>query len=378
VLTVSASDGTSGVASIESNIDGHGWTAYQSPITFDLLAHAVQLRATDLAGNISAPVAADVPIDPSMLASILTQSSVKLTNQLDVTTGNLHVRGDVSCNSQVHIAGDLVATGNISLTNSCAVDGNVIAGGNVTIDSTPRVGGSVTAVGSVAFQSTARVAGSITAGTTFTSTDGKTVAYLTSNGIVGGSITSGVAVPAPTLVAAFTAASFDGSAPGQTTWRAWMNATATANAAPSWSQGLTASPGCTMAPWGSSVNGSTVTVGSPLVVDARAGTSGCSNVALQQMTVKLAANLVIYADGFQSINGIAFGSADGAHHSVTIIVTGSNASSGAVSLSAASTTDSLTSLSVHTPGTVTLQGTSSLALRVESGAFVSSGAVTVR
>ena len=54
-VTITASDAGSGVALVESNVDGAGWTAYTAPfaVTGDG-AHTVQFRATDTAGNVKA------------------------------------------------------------------------------------------------------------------------------------------------------------------------------------------------------------------------------------------------------------------------------------------------------------------------------------
>ncbi|TDE11419.1 OmpL47-type beta-barrel domain-containing protein [Jiangella asiatica] len=53
-VTVTASDAGSGVASIEYNLDGAGFTAYTAPVVVDSLgAHTVEYRATDNSGNVS-------------------------------------------------------------------------------------------------------------------------------------------------------------------------------------------------------------------------------------------------------------------------------------------------------------------------------------
>uniref|UniRef100_UPI000E347722 OmpL47-type beta-barrel domain-containing protein n=1 Tax=Jiangella endophytica TaxID=1623398 RepID=UPI000E347722 len=55
-VTITASDAQSGVASIEYNLDGAGFTAYTTPLVVSALGdHTVQYRATDNAGNV-APV----------------------------------------------------------------------------------------------------------------------------------------------------------------------------------------------------------------------------------------------------------------------------------------------------------------------------------
>ena len=58
VLSVSASDGTSGVRSVEYRLDDGAWTAYDEPVPLDHLAHTVEVRATDVAGHqgVGAPV----------------------------------------------------------------------------------------------------------------------------------------------------------------------------------------------------------------------------------------------------------------------------------------------------------------------------------
>ena len=75
-----------------------------------------------------------------------------------------------------------------------------------------------------------------------------------------------------------------------------------------------------MASWGSSVNGSTVFIAGDTQVDATG--SGCASVNLQTMTVKLSDDLTIYANGFSTINGSSFISADGAVHRVSIVTKG--------------------------------------------------------
>ena len=82
-------------------------------------------------------------------------------------------------------------------------------------------------------------------------------------------------------------------------------------------------PGCTMAPWSSSVNGASVAVGSATVVDARMATSGCSAVAIQAMTIRPSADLTIVADSIKAVGGMQVRSADGKAHKVTLVVPGS-------------------------------------------------------
>ncbi|OLF13521.1 OmpL47-type beta-barrel domain-containing protein [Actinophytocola xanthii] len=54
VVTLSASDQGSGVASVEYQLDGGAWTAYTGPVTVNTAgAHMLHYRATDVAGNAS-------------------------------------------------------------------------------------------------------------------------------------------------------------------------------------------------------------------------------------------------------------------------------------------------------------------------------------
>ena len=52
-LSALASDGTSGVRSLQVSVDGGSYQTYKSAITFGDGSHTIQFRATDLAGNIT-------------------------------------------------------------------------------------------------------------------------------------------------------------------------------------------------------------------------------------------------------------------------------------------------------------------------------------
>jgi hypothetical protein len=61
-LTLAATD-DSGVASVEYALDRGGWTAYTAPIRITALGnHTVQYRATDTAGNTSAPASVTLTV----------------------------------------------------------------------------------------------------------------------------------------------------------------------------------------------------------------------------------------------------------------------------------------------------------------------------
>lgn len=298
-------------------------------------------------------------------------ATMQLTNNVKIT-GALHVAGDFSCNATGVVTGDLVVTGQVTLTNNCVIGGSVYAGGKVTLTSTPKVSGSVIAGGDISTQSTAKIGkDAITAGA-FNSNDGKTVAQLKAAGALGGDAYPGSAVPA--VAGDLPAQTTPGDYPTSQTlsWTQLMNQTAQANNAPSWSQGLTSRPGCTMASWGSSVNGSTVSISGNTLIDATG--SGCATVNLQAMTVKLSGDLTIYANGFSTINGTSFASADGAVHRVNLVTKGPRgcSTSGNVSLSS-NTTVSSSRLSIDAAGKLTIDGTVDLNGKVTAGCFTGSG-----
>lgn len=55
-VAILAEDAGSGVTQVEYNLDGAGWTVYTDPVVVDVTgAHTVSYRATDAAGNTSAP-----------------------------------------------------------------------------------------------------------------------------------------------------------------------------------------------------------------------------------------------------------------------------------------------------------------------------------
>lgn len=262
------------------------------------------LVVTDNAGEqsfVNAPITVVVPGGAETAVNL--GGDANLTNQLHVTGGNYVSAGDLACNSDVQISGSVFVAGNVHLTNNCRIEGDLFVGGTLTMDSTPQVLGSVEAVGDIRFQSTARIGGSVSTSGTFTVTDGLSHQALADKGSTTGTISEGVPVAKPSIASyqPYTAGDLPEAA---LTWKQWMNQTALANGAPTWSQGLSSAPGCTMAPWASSVNGSTVTTTGDLFIDARRPASGCSAVALQQMTLSLGGDLTLVVDKFDAINGL--------------------------------------------------------------------------
>ena len=301
---------------------------------------------------------------------------MQLTNSIKIN-GALHVAGDFSCNSNGAVVGDLVVTGMVTLTNSCTIGGSIYAGGTVTLTSTPKIAGNIVAGGDIATQSTATIVHDAYSAGTFSSNDGQTVAQLKASGALDGDAYPSWKVPPLTgdLPAQTTPADYRS---GQTlSWSQFMNQTAYANRAPTWSQGFTANPGCTMAPWGSSVNGSTVFIAGDTQVDATG--SGCASVNLQTMTVKLSGDLTIYANGFSTINGSSFISADGAVHRVSIIVTKGIrgcASTGNVVLSS-NTKVTSSQVSVDAAGKLTIDGIVDVNGKVTASGLSGLGSCTV-
>ena len=357
-------DGTTGTGAIVQH-------TYTLPGTF-----RASLAITDNNGEQSfADAPTTVVVPGGNETAINSAASVSLTNQLHVNNGNVVTGGDFECNSDVQVAGSVFASGNVYLTNNCRIAGDVYAGGTLVMDSTPQVLGSVSAVGNVQFQSTARIGGSVSTSGTFTVIDGLSQQALATNGSIIGAISAGVTVPRPSVAPyqVFTVGTLPASA---ITWTQWMNQTAAANGAPSWSQGLTTSPGCTMAPWSSSVNGSTASTSSDLVVDARSSASSCAGVALQQMTLSLGGDLTLIVDKFDAINGLNVVSRDGATHTLTVKVEGASGSTNNdLSFSAGTTIDPKIKVFLQTPGKVTVNGTSSLGASIQAGSFATSGAV---
>lgn len=313
--------------------------------------------------------------------TLFAASDTHLTNRLHVSgeQADVVVDGDVTCTAQTRVDGDLIASGDVRLTNTCTVGGDVLAGGSVTLSARPVVHGSVTAVGDVRMQSTATVHGDVLAGGTVASTDGRSINQLIAGGSIGGDVIQGAQVAAPVLPVP--AAADVLSAPGydELTWTGWLNAVAAANAAPGWSRGLTASPGCVMGPWASSVNGSTVTVTAPTRVDARRLASGCSLTSLQGMTLRLGADLVLVADNWRVTNGLRVESVDGAVHTLHVVVPGElGAGPGDLTVTNGIEADDPSVVRLVAPGSVRVNGPSEFGGSITGGSVSVTGTVELR
>ncbi|MCC2308847.1 PKD domain-containing protein [Cellulomonas chengniuliangii] len=357
---------------------GDGTTATGPTVTrqFAPGSYEVALVATDDDGErgfASAPFT--VATDPSSVA-MYSGSSFTATNalNLDGSGADLLVNGDFSCNSDVHIGGNVTATGNVYLTNRCRIDGTVWAGGTVRADSTPQVGGSVWAGGQITLQSTVKVGGHVATRGNLVVSDGKTVAQLRASGAIGGDVfTAATDLPSPPTP---TAGAADVGAPAGATsvsWGAWLKAIATQANAPAWSSAFSANPGCALASW--SVGTSNVQVGKDTYVDARAVASTCSTVSLQGVKVDLRGDLTLVVDSFSSTNGLVVTASDGKPHRLRVISVAGAGSS--VHLVGPTTVDRLVKVELVTPGTVQIDGTTDLTGTVSAGRVRTSGAVTL-
>ena len=97
-VSVTAADETSGVETIEVKVGAGAWTEYTGPVTVGPEATTVQHRATDLAGNVEAPLTAVVPkagvelVATSVAAVVSPQTSaygqtVKVSAQVAAASG---------------------------------------------------------------------------------------------------------------------------------------------------------------------------------------------------------------------------------------------------------------------------------------------------
>lgn len=278
------------------------------------------------------------------------RGTLHLTNE-NTIEGDVRVGGDFSCDSSAHITGDLVVSGTASLTNNCVVDGTLYAGGKVSMTSAPHIRGDVITRDNLEFQSTAKIDGSAALVGGLTVTDGKSISEV-QGAQIGGDILEGQSIPAVDDDFAEAAPVAPPTGGETISWTKWMNREATRNSAPEWSAGLTSQPGCTIAPWASSINGSSINVDAPLLVDARE--SNCAEVALQDETIRLSSDLTIVAKGFSTHGQTRFVSADGKPHTVRLVTEtmGEPGVSGTMYLSAETVTDGLVQLNVESAGLV--------------------------
>ncbi|MFC8191573.1 choice-of-anchor L domain-containing protein [Cellulomonas sp. NPDC057328] len=377
-VTFSWGDGSASTAALAV---GTTWRAaaehaYTAPGAYEVTVTLSGAAGLSWTGPVLAEVT-DAPAPPPG-AALQTGADLTLTNTFALAGdegGTSVVRGDLRCTSAASVAGDVLVTGDAYLTNTCRVLGTLTVAGDVRTDSTPKVDGDVLAGGSVVIGASTRVAGSVRASGAVTSPDGLTVEQLRARGVVSGDVEPGadVDVPVPAALPAFT---FDASQWASTVvpWSAWVNRAASTNAAPSWGAGLTSSPGCTVAPWSSSINGPALTVEEDLVVDARRATSGCASVGVQSVELRLAGDLTVVADGFAAVGGLRATSADGEPHVLRVLVPAG--STGAeIRLPQGGTVDPTITVQLVTPGTVRVNGPIAFTGQVAAGSVAATGAV---
>ena len=302
----------------------------------------------------------------------LTNATSVAGDGADVVTG-----GSFSCNSSVAVDGDVVVAGDAYLTNDCTIGGDLHVGGDVRMDSSASVGGSVLAAGNIALHASNRVSGDVRARGTVTAPDGRSDAALHSLGTVSGDIKRGASVSAPDIAAASGSAPVDPFIAGQpgTPWASWVNGIAASHDAPSWAQGRSANPGCTMAAGAYSVNGTDVPVSAGTVVDARSATTGCGTISLQDMTLRLSADLTIVADSFATVGKFAVVSADGAPHRLRVVTQGATSR---IDIAANAAVDQAVAVSLEAAGTVSVRTGADLRATVRTGSFRSDGTVALR
>jgi hypothetical protein len=292
---------------------GSGGAAYKGAAT-SYGDHTMTALVRMTAGAASGPV---------LDKAVFSDASVTLTNawklmSVSGSDSSFYTNGNFGCNSLPNIAGSVYAQGTASLTNSCTIAGDVWANGSITTSTANvHVGGSIKSstgglsegnhgifVGKDIQVKTTCCGGSPTPKTQ----DGQ-------NQTVGGTIQTGVSLPAPPSES-FPQITYDPTAfPGFSvqTWANWEKTNATANAAPSWSTAYTGD--CTAASASYSLNGPLVSPTTPTIIDARS-----CNLSFNAISISLKSDLTIFMSSLTSSNGINVTSADGANHTIRFIV----------------------------------------------------------
>jgi alpha-tubulin suppressor-like RCC1 family protein len=273
----------------------------------------------------------------------------------DVVTG-----GDFECSASVHVSGDVVAVGDVRLTEGCRVDGGVYAGGSATLSALAVVEGDLHAVDDLSVVDTARVRGSVTVGGAVRSPDGWSVDELLTRGVLGDDVKVGASVGAPTLPDAAVVAEPADHWPGAdvATW-------------PGWTAEVGAGPGCLVAPT------TDLVVEEPRLVDARTGDCA-AGVTLQGATLRLGADLVLYANQLSLTDDVTVESLDGERHVLRLLAPGANdvcADHPAITVADGLSVDPQIDVEVVTGGLTRLDGPASLTGHVDTGCFTSTGSV---
>lgn len=427
-----ASSGTGGWCVTGWNPAGRH-DAADDPLWMDSTSRAVRTSkpATAACDALAPVIATPTPLPTSgavggtFTKAVYAAGSVSFTNAWTIAgiDADLYVGGNFDCNSNVRVMGKVFVIGNAYMTNSCQIDGDLWVGGTLTMDSSSKVLGDTLAVGNVRMTTQARVGGDLTTNGTVALSgspyvggtlrargavsianansqqvgeDIRTEATFSSNRdfkgrafveniVVGGRIyervTNGVTVdppppvllpPAPYIPSQWTGFQFQ-------TWAQWLNANAAANNAPSWSTARTSAPGCTAAGANYSLSGP-LTITQDTVIDARQVSSGCSKVTLQGLTLKLSADLVIYADSLETVSGFKAESGDGSTHVLRIIVPGLTPECGSgrdVIFGNGTQLDEEVQTLLYSPSRVHLAGATAMWGQIVSGCVSSDGQTTI-
>lgn len=267
-------------------------------------------------------------------AAIFAANSIMTTNgftlnsvQPDADTDVWVDTGDVNCNSNVNIDGNLiVVSGKTDISGNCRVTKDLWSKKLLTVHQAQGAG--LTTVG----QDTYAAGGATLAGG---SSYGRNVSvsgsYSTwgAGPVVGGVLKTGVAGSALPVYQAVGLpevnykpsdwVGFTISGDRQQAYRDWIRQNAVADGAPSWSAALVNSgtSQCSIAGDNWSLNGPLKSPGVPTLFDTRF----CSQTMLQgNLNIKLYSDLVIFANDFYATGNFQITSGDGQPHKMWIIV----------------------------------------------------------
>ncbi|KGM02906.1 hypothetical protein Q760_10800 [Cellulomonas cellasea DSM 20118] len=260
-------------------------------------------------------------------SSIMTTNGFTLETSLPDTEVDVWVdTGDVNCNSNVKIDGNLIVVdGKVDISNACRITQNLWSKKALTVHSAQSAG--LTTVGVDTYAS----AGATLAGGSKYGRDVMIVGGLSTWGggpQAGGSVRTGVAassipqyVPVKLPEVNYRLSDWTGfvtSGDRSAAYRQWVIDNAVANNAPTWSDARNpAKTQCTVAGESYGVNGPLVGPAVPTVFDTR----HCAQTMFQGgLDIQLRSDLVIFANDFYATGNFKITSKDGAQHNVWIII----------------------------------------------------------
>ncbi len=326
---------------------------------------------------------------PVLDKAVFTDAGIELTNawkliSVSGSDASLYTNGNFGCNSTPNIAGSVYAQGTASLTNACTISGDLWANGNITTSTSGiKIGGSIkSSTGGLSESNSGISVGKdILVKTTCCGGSSTPKAGDGQNQTVGGTISTGVSLPAPPA-ATFPQITYDPAAfPGFSVlgWAAWEKTNATANNAPSYSSAYNGD--CSVAAANYSLNGPLVSPTTPTIIDARS-----CNLNWNAIKIQLKSDLTIFANSLGSCCGLGVTSADGANHTLRIIVpwppsatSCSNTGAGNISFDSGGTTlPSNVQMLLYSPGKVTMTNTIDFYGQVYGCTVTADSNVTVR